>query len=65
MGAPLHHRQLPRPPPHLLRPPRPEPQAQSRLLGCIADLIDNRHGGEIINRYLTELRVAPAVQPPT
>jgi hypothetical protein len=41
------------------------PEAQSRLLGCIADLIDNRHGGEIINRYLTELRVAPAVQPPT
>ena len=28
------------------------------LLACIADLIDNRYGGVITKRYLTELRVA-------
>jgi SAM-dependent methyltransferase len=42
-----------------------DPGSQAGLLGCIAHLIDSRHGGRIIKRYLTELRVAPAVQPPT
>jgi SAM-dependent methyltransferase len=28
------------------------------LLGCIAELIDGRYGGQIAKRYLTELRVA-------
>jgi SAM-dependent methyltransferase len=28
------------------------------LLGCIADLIENRHGGSVTKRYLTRLRVA-------
>ncbi len=28
------------------------------LLGCIAELIDRRYGGQIAKRYLTELRVA-------
>jgi hypothetical protein len=42
-----------------------DPGSQAGLLGCIAHLIDSRHGGRIVKRYLTELRVAPAVQPPT
>jgi hypothetical protein len=42
-----------------------DPGSQAGLLGCIAHLIDSRHGGRIVRRYLTELRVAPAVQPPT
>jgi SAM-dependent methyltransferase len=38
----------------------PEP-ARSGLLDCIARLIDTRFGGRITKRYLTELRVAPAL----
>ena len=36
-----------------------DPGSQAGLLGCIAHLIDSRHGGRIVKRYLTELRVAP------
>lgn len=32
--------------------------ARADLLGCIGSLIDERHGGRISKRYLTELRVA-------
>ena len=35
-----------------------DPARRERLLGCIAELIDGRHGGRIAKRYLTELRVA-------
>lgn len=35
----------------------PAPQREG-LLGCIAGLIDGRHGGRIVKRYLTELRLA-------
>ena len=34
------------------------PDAQRGLLDCIAGLIDERHGGQIVKRYLSELRVA-------
>ncbi|MDQ0792391.1 SAM-dependent methyltransferase [Streptomyces sp. B1I3] len=34
------------------------PEAQEGLLGCIAGLIDGRHGGRVTKRYLTELRVS-------
>lgn len=34
------------------------PASLSGLLGCVADLIDTRHGGRITKRYLTELRLA-------
>ena len=34
------------------------PPAQRGLLDCIAALIDNRHGGRIVKRYLYELRIA-------
>jgi hypothetical protein len=34
------------------------PAARAALLGCIAELIDGRFGGQITKRYLTELRVA-------
>lgn len=40
-----------------------DPKAQRNLLGCIAHLIDTDYGGQITKRYLTELRVAPAVGP--
>jgi hypothetical protein len=40
-----------------------DPAARSGLLGCIANLIDSRYGGRITKRYLTELRVAPSVEP--
>jgi SAM-dependent methyltransferase len=36
------------------------PDAREGLFGCIAGLIDRRHGGRISKRYLTELRVAQA-----
>ena len=36
-----------------------DPEAQSNLLDCIANLIDTGYGGHITKRYLTELRVAP------
>jgi SAM-dependent methyltransferase len=39
-----------------------DPEARSGLLGCIADLIDSRHGGRITKRYLTELRVASTIR---
>ncbi|MEV6864268.1 class I SAM-dependent methyltransferase [Streptosporangium subroseum] len=35
-----------------------EPAALVGLLDCIARLINDRHGGQITKRYLTELRVA-------
>jgi hypothetical protein len=41
-----------------------DPEPRSGLLGCIADLIDSRYGGQIAKRYLTELRIARGVQPP-
>jgi SAM-dependent methyltransferase len=34
------------------------PAARDGLLDCIARLIDSRHGGRVIKRYLTELRLA-------
>jgi SAM-dependent methyltransferase len=34
------------------------PAARTGLLGCIADLIDNRYAGRIVKRYLSELRIA-------
>ncbi|MDA3650091.1 class I SAM-dependent methyltransferase [Saccharopolyspora indica] len=34
------------------------PEAAEGLRGCIAALIDRSHGGRIIKRYLTELRVS-------
>lgn len=36
-----------------------EPAAQRSLLACIAQLIDERHGGRITKRYMNELAVAP------
>jgi SAM-dependent methyltransferase len=36
------------------------PDARDGLLGCIAELIESRHGGLIRKRYLSELRVAYA-----
>jgi SAM-dependent methyltransferase len=39
-----------------------DPRARSGLLGCIADLIDSRYGGQITKRYLTELRVASTIR---
>jgi hypothetical protein len=36
------------------------PDARDGLLGCIAELIERRHGGRISKRYLTELQVAHA-----
>ena len=38
-----------------------EPEARGGLLDCIARLIDTGYGGQITKRYLTELRVAPAI----
>jgi SAM-dependent methyltransferase len=35
-----------------------DPVAQRGLLDCIAGLIDGRYGGQIVKRYLSELRVA-------
>jgi SAM-dependent methyltransferase len=35
-----------------------EPAALRGLLDCITELIDSRFGGQIVKRYLTELRVA-------
>jgi SAM-dependent methyltransferase len=35
-----------------------EPAAQRGLLDCIAELIDTRYGGQIVKRYLSQLRVA-------
>jgi SAM-dependent methyltransferase len=35
-----------------------EPAEQTGLLDCIAELMDDRFGGQITKRYLTELRVA-------
>ena len=35
-----------------------ESTARKGLLDCIAGLIDARHGGQIVKRYMTELRVA-------
>ena len=35
-----------------------DPNDQNGLLGCIAELMDDRYGGLITKRYLTELRVA-------
>ena len=35
-----------------------DPAAQRGLLDCIAGLIDNQHGGQIVKRYLSLLRVA-------
>jgi SAM-dependent methyltransferase len=34
------------------------PEARNNLLGCIAHLIESRHGGRITKRYMTELRLA-------
>jgi SAM-dependent methyltransferase len=34
------------------------PDAQRGLLDCIAGLIDERYGGQIVKRYLSELRLA-------
>jgi len=36
------------------------PDDQRGLLSCISGLIDERYGGKIVKRYLTELRVARA-----
>jgi SAM-dependent methyltransferase len=38
-----------------------DPPAQTGLLDCIVRLIDTVHGGQIIKRYLTELRIAPTL----
>ena len=35
-----------------------DPPSQRGLLDCIAGLIDDRYGGRIVKRYLSELRVA-------
>jgi SAM-dependent methyltransferase len=35
-----------------------DPAGQNGLLGCITELMDDRYGGLITKRYLTELRVA-------
>jgi SAM-dependent methyltransferase len=35
-----------------------EPAARCGLLDCISGLIDDRYGGQIVKRYLSELRVA-------
>lgn len=32
--------------------------AREALLACLAGLIDGRHGGRVVKRYLTELRIA-------
>ncbi|MFG2228370.1 class I SAM-dependent methyltransferase [Streptomyces sp. NPDC048644] len=37
------------------------PEAREGLLGCIARLIDERYGGRVTKRYLTELRVSRTV----
>ncbi|GAA1276745.1 class I SAM-dependent methyltransferase [Sphaerisporangium rubeum] len=34
------------------------PDARAGLYGCVASLIDGRHGGHVTKRYLAELRVA-------
>ena len=34
------------------------PEARRGLLDCIAGLIDRDHGGRIVKRYMTELRLA-------
>jgi SAM-dependent methyltransferase len=34
------------------------PEAQAGLLGCIGGLIDDRYGGQVVKRYLSELRTA-------
>jgi hypothetical protein len=34
------------------------PDDQRGLLDCIAGLIDERYGGRIVKRYLSELRLA-------
>lgn len=39
------------------------PVAQAGLLGCISGLIDNQYGGNIVKRYLSELRVARRLPP--
>ena len=39
----------------------PEPR-QSALLNALARLIDTKHGGRVVKRYLTELRVARRVR---
>ena len=44
-----NHRALPRP-------------RQRGLLDCVAALIDREHGGRIVKRYLSELRIAPRVR---
>ena len=36
----------------------PEP-ARNGLLGCISNLIDDRYGGQIATRYLTQLGDSP------
>lgn len=35
-------------------------EARAGLRACLAALIDERHGGTVVKRYLTELRVASA-----
>jgi SAM-dependent methyltransferase len=40
-----------------------DPDLQTRLLDCIAHLIDTTYGGRITKRYLTELRVASTIEP--
>lgn len=39
------------------------PEAGEGLLGCIARLIDERYGGRVTKRYLTELRVSRTLPP--
>jgi SAM-dependent methyltransferase len=41
-----------------------EPSMRSRLLDCIATLIDNRYGGRVEKRYLTTLRVGRRLDEP-
>lgn len=33
-------------------------ERRERLLACIGDLIEQRHGGRIVKRYMNEMRVA-------
>jgi hypothetical protein len=40
-----------------------EPVARRGPLDCIARLIDERYGGQIVKRYLSELRVARRLPP--
>jgi SAM-dependent methyltransferase len=35
-----------------------EEEARNRLLACVGELIESRHGGRVVKRYLTELTVA-------